>query len=273
VSVPCLPCSVGRILIRDDRTSKTDLRDTKAVVPLERFLGAKESVYDPGWLPTRIAAYVLGKPLWWALEQLGLFGEEGDGQSERARTEWWGEYVVLALVERMADAVVAAQIRRETGPAGALYTFEGFRRTFGGVLGRGEMRDIDAKVLIKFMERDRRVVCFDSEVRVPRCPSWFSVLADEKCRGLWSSLLRLTQLQSLERLPLSIVGSWSSRPLWRICKRRSMAFIPRSTSRVAFIGFQRPHADHLRLVQDYTKSVICSPVETKTHSIELSAVA
>ena len=129
-------------------------------------MSAKKSVYDPAWLPTHIAAYVLGKPLWWALEQLGIVGEDADVHSERARTAWWGEYVVLALVEKTADVVVAAQMRRATSPAAGLYTFEGFRRVIGHVLGESECRHVDAKVLVRFLERDRRLVCFDSEVRV-----------------------------------------------------------------------------------------------------------
>jgi charged multivesicular body protein 7 len=175
-------------------------------VPLQRFLSAKESVYDPGWLPTRIAAYVLGKPLWWALEQLGVVGEEGDGHGEKARTEWWGEYVVLALVERMADAVVAAQARRATGPAAGLYTFEGFRKAFGDVVGRSGMGEMDAKVLVRFLERDRRVVVFDPEVRVLMSGC---VLADGQCRGVSSSSLRRMPRQSPGESTLLIGGFWS----------------------------------------------------------------
>jgi charged multivesicular body protein 7 len=165
-------------------------------------------VYDPGWLPTRIAAYVLGKPLWWALEQLGVVGEEGDGHGEKARTEWWDEYVVLALVERLADAIVAAQARRATGPAAGLYTFEGFRKAFGDVVGQSGMSEMNAKVLVRFLERDRRVVVFDSEVRVLMSGCVF-VLADRECREVSSSSLGRMPRQSPVASMLSTGGFWS----------------------------------------------------------------
>ena len=54
------------------RTSKNELRQTKAFFSLSEFLTSRDSVYDSEWLPTRLAAYVVGKPLWWLLEQLGI---------------------------------------------------------------------------------------------------------------------------------------------------------------------------------------------------------
>jgi len=129
-------------------------------------MSTTKSVYDPGWLPYRIASYVVGKPLWWALEQLELVQPE-DGYSE---AEMWkrvaGQYVVLALVERAADAVM--RIREAEGGIGAangLFNFEGFRKEFGGkVNGESILSEADVKVLVKFLERDRKVAVVDKEV-------------------------------------------------------------------------------------------------------------
>lgn len=122
-------------------------------------------MYDPGWLPYRIASFVIGKPLWWALEQLELVKSE-DSYTE---SEMWkrvtGEYVFLALVERAADAV--GRVREGSGGSHAedLFDFDGFRKEFGGkVHPGGVLSEVDIKVLVKFLERDRHMVVVDKEV-------------------------------------------------------------------------------------------------------------
>lgn len=114
----------------------------------------------------RIAAYLVGKPLWWALEQMGVIGEEGSKTHQHTDTGWWGDYVVVSLVERAADAVEEKQRERMSGPGEALYTMQSFRLTFADVLGvdDGVWRDIDAKVLLRFLERDRGAIVTDYDV-------------------------------------------------------------------------------------------------------------
>ena len=135
-------------------------------------MNARVSIYDPGWLPTRIAAYIVGKPLWWALEQMGVIGEEGllsagTRQQHHKDTTWWGDYVMISIVERAADAVMERQEAKGTTPGDALYTMESFKKTFGGATGGDEgasLRDLDAKTLLKYLERDRQVVVVDEDV-------------------------------------------------------------------------------------------------------------
>jgi charged multivesicular body protein 7 len=161
------------MLIEWPCTSKTELRSTRTVVPLPNFLSAKVSIYDPGWLPARIAAYVVGKPLWWALEQMGVVGEEGilgSGirQHHHKDESWWGDYVLVPLLERAADAVMERQDMRMGSLGDALYTVETFRTAFAGVCGGGEdevLRETDVKVLVKYLEHDRGVLVADKEVR------------------------------------------------------------------------------------------------------------
>ena len=151
---------------------KSELRSTKSIISLSDFMNAKVSIYDPGWLPARIAAYVVGKPLWWALEQMGVVGEEGflspgTRQHHHKDTTWWGDYVMISIVERAADAVTESQEAKCASPGDALYTMESFRKTFGGVAGGDEdvpLRELDAKTLLKYLERDRQVVVVDKEV-------------------------------------------------------------------------------------------------------------
>ena len=149
------------------------MRSTRTVVPLPDFLSAKVSIYDPGWLPARIAAYVVGKPLWWALEQMGVVGEEGilgsgNRQHYHKDTSWWGDNVLVPLVERAADAVMERQHVRMASPGDALYTVESFRTAFSGVCGGDDdvaLRETDVKVLVRYLERDRGVLMVDEGVR------------------------------------------------------------------------------------------------------------
>ncbi|KAJ7905712.1 Snf7-domain-containing protein, partial [Mycena olivaceomarginata] len=143
-------------------TVVTELRIQKSLFTRSDFLNSKESIYDSGWLPGRIAAYVVGKPLWWALEQLGVVGEEGFLTASANDTAWFGDYVVISLVEAAANHVLEQQSLKATGPGDALYSFESFKREFS--TDTQVFTDGDVKVLIKFLERDRRAVLVDKDV-------------------------------------------------------------------------------------------------------------
>lgn len=142
------------------------------LVARSEFLSTQQSIYDPGWLPTRIATFVVGKPLWWVLEQIGIVGEEGflgGGTTSRTKkdTAWWGEYVFVPLVEKAADAVLERQEAKIGGVGNRLYSMDMFKREFASVLGVDvALSDVDMMVLLKFLERDRSALVFDKVVRV-----------------------------------------------------------------------------------------------------------
>ena len=145
--------------------AKTELVNSRDAVPLQQFLTMLQSVHDPGWLPYRVAAFVVGKPLQWALHQLNLISAEDESDTER-----WnrikGDYVLVGLAERAADAVLALQRTRGVSLADTLYSFDSFRATFAASAFPGAtLSDKDLRVLVKFLERDRRVVITDREVR------------------------------------------------------------------------------------------------------------
>ena len=119
---------------------------------------------------------MLGKPLWWALEQLGIVDEDDPSSSGAASRDWWGEYVVLALVERAADAVISLQGDKPSGVADRLYTIEGFRKEFSPALGQTLLGEVDTKVLLRFLERDRHVLFVDNEVGLLCYPTLLGLL-------------------------------------------------------------------------------------------------
>lgn len=80
--------------------SQTELNASRGLIPLSNFLASPQSIYATSSLPIRIATYVLGKPLWWALEQLNIVGEsENPGPYDARWKKARGDYVVLALLE------------------------------------------------------------------------------------------------------------------------------------------------------------------------------
>ncbi|EIM90317.1 uncharacterized protein STEHIDRAFT_119337 [Stereum hirsutum FP-91666 SS1] len=149
-------------------TVVAELSESRTLIPLSQFLSSPKSIYDPGWLPYRIASYLVGKPLWWTLQQLNIVGSDEAGHE--SDTQRWkkvtGEYVFVDLVERAAENVLAKQDGR-TGVslAESLYSFEGFKEEFGSMALPGvTLSDTDVKVLVKYLQRDKRVLIADKEV-------------------------------------------------------------------------------------------------------------
>jgi charged multivesicular body protein 7 len=124
-----------------------------------------QSINDPGWLPYRVAAFVVGKPLQWVLHQLNLNSTEDESDTERWN-RMKGDYVLVGVAGRAANAVLALQRARSVSVADTLYSFDSFRDTFAASALPGvTLSDKDLRVLVKFLERDRRVVITEREVR------------------------------------------------------------------------------------------------------------
>ncbi|KAL5532598.1 hypothetical protein ACEPAF_4372 [Sanghuangporus sanghuang] len=146
----------------------SELRDNLSLIPLDEFMNSTTSVYYRGSLAYRAASYALGKPLWWALERLSLV----DSESVESETSLWkklkGKYVVLQNVEKAADAVTDLLRQNVTlSPADSLYSFQAFRRRFGqmgAVLEGIALSEFDLRVLVRFLERDRKIIVTDEEV-------------------------------------------------------------------------------------------------------------
>jgi charged multivesicular body protein 7 len=165
VTVGCFSCSTKMSSRPSFLLAKTELVNSRDAVPLQQFLTMLQSVHHPGWLPYRVAAFVVGKPLQWALHQLNLDSAEDESDTER-----WnrikGDYVLIGVAERAADGVLALQRTRGVSLADTLYSFDSFRATFAtSALPEVTLSDKDLRVLVKFLERDRRVVITEKEVR------------------------------------------------------------------------------------------------------------
>lgn len=77
-----------------------------------------------------------------------------------------GDYVIVSLLERAADSVVARQ-RSKGGLslADTLYNMESFREEFAAhALDDVVLSKLDIRVLVRYLERDRKVVVSQGEV-------------------------------------------------------------------------------------------------------------
>lgn len=71
-----------------------------------------------------------------------------------------GDYVIVSLLERAADSVIARQ-RSKGGLslADTLYSMESFREEFAAhALDDVVLSELDVRVLVRYLERDRKVV-------------------------------------------------------------------------------------------------------------------
>ena len=142
---------------------KAELCQQKCYFPLSQFLSATQSIYDPGWLPYRIASFVVGKPLWWALQQLNIVASD-DSYGSSGDDERWkkvkGDYVVLSLLGKAADIVLQKQHAKSgVSLADSLYNFESFTKELSHDSIDGvTLSDTDMKVILKYLERDKKAV-------------------------------------------------------------------------------------------------------------------
>ena len=141
------------------------------LIPLDTFMALKTSIYYPGSLAYRIASYVVGRPLWWALQQMNLVdGEEAStsGSSSNVWKDVRGPYIFVPILERVAEIVLERQ--KGADLSASLYSFESFKNKYGAVgavLPDVALSETDLKVLLKYFIRDKGVIVVQGVCSVP----------------------------------------------------------------------------------------------------------
>ncbi|GJJ11076.1 hypothetical protein Clacol_005307 [Clathrus columnatus] len=146
------PLGIGAVL--------TELSTLNVTMPLNTFLNSVESIYYTGSIAGRVASYLVGRPLWWALKQLNIVGEASSESDEKRWKRVQGNYIFIPLLEEAADAVLK---HYDSLPSHSLtdtlYDLDSFRAEYGSKLFPDVNMTIeDTKVLLKFLERDRKVL-------------------------------------------------------------------------------------------------------------------
>jgi charged multivesicular body protein 7 len=142
------------------------LSEDRSLIPLSPFLSSARSVYAADPLLGRVASTLVGRPLWWALQQAGVVSTDDSETDARRWRRLAGDYVVLGLVENAAERVLDHQATLDHGSASdGLYSWADFRKTFAGVAVDGTtLSEEDVKVVVKFLQRDKGVVVADKTV-------------------------------------------------------------------------------------------------------------
>ncbi|PVF94856.1 hypothetical protein CPB86DRAFT_788647 [Serendipita vermifera] len=147
-----------------------DLTRDGVLHPLSQFLSSSVSIYEGGSVVGRVADLLIKRSFWWALEHLNLVSPDA---SESATSLWKrvvGDYVVISVVEKLADSIIAAQDEKTSLTlSDSLYNTELFKKHAesclkGTSLPIKSLSDTDIKVLLKYLSRDRRLIVIQGEV-------------------------------------------------------------------------------------------------------------
>ncbi|KAJ3744830.1 Snf7-domain-containing protein [Lentinula detonsa] len=179
---------VGKPICFDTVIPSSSSNALPTLLPLTTFLLLASSLYTSRsksyltMIPNLFLTYVVAKPLWWALEQVGVVGEDSLASTvsstlssfgsapSKVNMRWYGDYVLLDLVEHAGEAILESQRIKSAGPADALYTFDSFRKAFAECLVGSDtadpvsMNELDMKVILRYLERDKGVVVVDDGI-------------------------------------------------------------------------------------------------------------
>ncbi|KAF9265507.1 hypothetical protein L218DRAFT_859997 [Marasmius fiardii PR-910] len=189
------PIGLGAVMTELTTTSNSS---PPPMLPLATFLSLPNSIYSSrsplsyaAAVPKFLLSYGVAKPLWWALEQVGIVGEDSlatsvsstfsfarsqtsSAMSPSLQDSWFGDYVAIGLVEKAGQNVLEEQRQKVVGPCDALYSLDGFRREFASCIpgrarnsGDGEnamMNELDTKILLRYLARDKEAVVIDGDV-------------------------------------------------------------------------------------------------------------
>lgn len=136
---------------------------------LQAFLRATRPVEGPAQ-QVRVAGVadsaqsLLARPLAWALAALGL---SDDTQDSDLDDQLWhshrGDWVVYANLDKATDALLARHLSATLSPLDALHSRDSLRRLLPAL----SLSDTDMTVLLKHLERDRKLAILDKGVRNP----------------------------------------------------------------------------------------------------------
>jgi charged multivesicular body protein 7 len=177
-------------------SKKSELSRERVVIPFSSFQSSSKSVYSSSW-PAWIFSNIVSKPLWWALSHTGIVEDTSSSDTFELWKKTAGDYVWLPLVEvrycfspaivalsncytlkltvthgysqQAADSVVELlRLSPRLGVTDRLFSFQAFRTQFASKALPGvSLTDRDLRVLLRFLQRDRRVLAFKKEVRFP----------------------------------------------------------------------------------------------------------
>ncbi|KAF2488149.1 Snf7-domain-containing protein [Neohortaea acidophila] len=130
----------------------------KELVPLRRFLDAKESIYaGGGWLPRP------WQVVSWGLRQLGVIGREGSGEDRLVA----GDFVVMANVEAASKAILEkASALTSSSNTSRIFTTSLLASTFASALDLPPLTQTDLSILLTHLSRDKSAITYSPSAGV-----------------------------------------------------------------------------------------------------------
>lgn len=124
---------------------------TKALIPLQDFLGAKQSIYSKSWIPTP------WQIISWGLQQIGFAGK---GRSEEKLVS--GDFVIMANVEEAAKNVLSEVSKTAISDTSRIMSPDLFQKTVSMATSLEQVSAKDLSVLLKHLVRDHAAIAYDA---------------------------------------------------------------------------------------------------------------
>jgi charged multivesicular body protein 7 len=140
-----LPSGLGAVLDDCVRNGK--------MIDLREFRIAEKSIYSRSWVPSPWSI------LQWSMRQIGLGGAPSYDDFGRLRP---GDLVLVQTLEAVSKHVLAAQAKRGQGLTDRIVSRNMFVQDLG-VWGGETLSHQDLEVLLRYLERDKQALSFDSK--------------------------------------------------------------------------------------------------------------
>ena len=148
-----------------------DLAATHELTPLSQYLNSTSPIAGPSrgkasWIPSAgtVVKFVVGKPLWWAMSNMGLTSSPDEEQDELK--EWKrakGSWVVWENLEKAAEALLSDHFASpRLSPLESLFTLEAFKTTLR--TSQPHLSETDVRLVLKYLSRDRRVAAVEKSI-------------------------------------------------------------------------------------------------------------
>ncbi|KAL9109835.1 MAG: hypothetical protein Q9227_005538, partial [Pyrenula ochraceoflavens] len=127
-----------------------------AMLPLQEFLSSTESIYSRRWLMTP------WQVLNWGLQKIGLVSSGFGSNDSKIEGR---SLVILANVEDVGSLVMKSIETFSSKATDRIMDMEAFKRELSAALGSTEVAsDLDLKVLLKYLQRDKAALSYDEKV-------------------------------------------------------------------------------------------------------------
>lgn len=169
--------------------------DNGTLVPLEQFMSRTKGISQK---PATSWNFLPKALLWWSLQQMG-FGRSAVNEEQPPELS----FVIIPNLETVSAAFAAKLASSSPSIFERTFSLPHFKKTFNDILPGRKLSDIDVEVLLKYLERDKRLVaCNEHVVRLKSSPSDSLIITPED-----SAVASLRELMADLEQQVSVLSS------------------------------------------------------------------